>query len=129
MAHVEDQKMQVMLKALGYKVGTLDGVFGPKTAKAVEAFQADYGLGETGDPDQGTIDTLYDAFLNSAITLHNDLFQMMLYYAGYDPGTVDGVLGKKTEKAVYNFQEDQGLEAHGEWDEDTVNRLKELLYS
>lgn len=129
MAHVEEQKMQVMLKALGYKVGLLDGVFGPKCAKSLEDFQADYGLEVTGLPDDLTLDTLYDAFLNSAITVHNDVFQLLLYYAGYDPGSLDGVIGKKTETATCNFQEDQGLDVTGEWDENTVNRLKELLYA
>lgn len=129
MANVDDQKMQLMLKALGYKINLIDGVYGNKTADAVAAFQTDYDLDPTGEADQTTIDTLYDVFMNSTITLHNDVFQILLYYAGYDPGRIDGVLGEKTEAAVYNFQEDQGLNPTGEWDEDTVNLLKELLYA
>lgn len=39
--------------------------------------------------------------------------QIILTTLGYDPGTVDGVYGARTEAAVRQFQTDAGLEADG----------------
>ena len=40
--------VQQSLQALGYDVGTVDGVFGNGTDRAIRAFQADQGLPVTG---------------------------------------------------------------------------------
>lgn len=37
-------KAQQLLDLLGYPPGPIDGEFGPKTVKAVKAFQKDYGI-------------------------------------------------------------------------------------
>ena len=39
--------------------------------------------------------------------------QTALQNQGYDPGSVDGIYGEKTEKAVRQFQKDQGLAVDG----------------
>ena len=39
--------------------------------------------------------------------------QQALKDNGYDPGQIDGVFGKKTERAVKRFQKDSGLSADG----------------
>ena len=39
--------------------------------------------------------------------------QQALKDAGYEPGQIDGVFGKKTERAVKRFQKDCGLKADG----------------
>ncbi len=44
-------KYQKMLSVLGYYAGELDGLFGPKTKKAVTAFQKDHSLPVTGEID------------------------------------------------------------------------------
>jgi N-acetylmuramoyl-L-alanine amidase len=36
------RKLQQRLKALGYDVGSIDGVFGPSTDRCVKAFQGDH---------------------------------------------------------------------------------------
>lgn len=40
----EVKKMQEMLAKLGFEVGEIDGIFGPKTEAALKAFQEKYGL-------------------------------------------------------------------------------------
>lgn len=50
---------QEQLKALGHYTSTVDGAFGPGTAAAFRAFQAEAGLPETGLPDQITLWTLF----------------------------------------------------------------------
>jgi len=39
--------------------------------------------------------------------------QRALKESGYDPGQIDGVYGKKTERAVRRFQKANGLKADG----------------
>ncbi len=46
------------LKRQGYDVGDVDGVMGPKTKSAVEKFQSDKGLTQTGELDAETLRTL-----------------------------------------------------------------------
>ena len=53
---VADQ--QRALNTLGYPVGAPDGVKGPATTRALEAFQADFGFGINGKPGPGQIEQL-----------------------------------------------------------------------
>ncbi len=50
--------------------------------------------------------------------------QRALLRAGYDPGTIDGKLGKKTKSAVKSFQRKKGLTADGVIGERTWSALK-----
>lgn len=45
---------------------------------------------------------------------------------GYDIGTPDGVMGKKTRTAVSSFQQANGLPVTGEFTPDTIKKLREL---
>jgi peptidoglycan hydrolase-like protein with peptidoglycan-binding domain len=49
--------------------------------------------------------------------------QMRLIHKGYKPGPVDGLMGKKTRKAIANFQWDTGLPITGELDRKTLKAL------
>ncbi len=55
--------------------------------------------------------------------------QIALKNAGFDPGPIDGRMGKKTKSAVRNFQKSQGLTADGIVGNRTWERLKEFLNS
>lgn len=44
----EVENVQIMLKLLGYKVGVIDGLYGPATAAAIRLFQSDNSLRQTG---------------------------------------------------------------------------------
>ena len=56
----EVQQMQERLIELGYLTGKADGFFGPKTEKAVLAFQAANGLKADGYAGELTLDKLYN---------------------------------------------------------------------
>jgi hypothetical protein len=49
--------------------------------------------------------------------------QHKLSELGYDPGSIDGVSGKKTAAAIMQFQADQGLPATGQLDPQTSRKL------
>jgi peptidoglycan hydrolase-like protein with peptidoglycan-binding domain len=49
--------------------------------------------------------------------------QGVLQERGYDPGPLDGVLGKKTREALRRFQKDHHLAVTGEINADTKNTL------
>ena len=50
--------------------------------------------------------------------------QRALLRAGYDPGPIDGKLGKKTKSAIKSFQRKQGLTADGVIGEKTWSALR-----
>jgi hypothetical protein len=52
-------RVQSMLAELGHYTSTVDGAYGPGTAAAIRAFQAEQGLPESGLPDQRTLLVLF----------------------------------------------------------------------
>ena len=50
--------VQSKLKDMGYYSGTIDGVYGPQTARAIGTFQKDRNLPFTGNADSATLDEL-----------------------------------------------------------------------
>jgi len=50
--------------------------------------------------------------------------QVILDIYGYDPGTIDGVLGHRTREAIRRFQEDNGLEPTRFVDQNTWQKLR-----
>lgn len=52
------QQQQAQLKQQGMYQGKVDGIAGPKTREAIKAFQAKYGLRQTGNVDEATKATL-----------------------------------------------------------------------
>jgi hypothetical protein len=52
--------------------------------------------------------------------------QLYLTFGGFDPGPVDGVLGKRTRAALVEFQTEQGLPATGEVDDAVLEALVQL---
>lgn len=49
--------------------------------------------------------------------------QMGLYIKGYDPGSVDGIMGERTRVALRKFQSDHGLPVDGLMGTDTLSAL------
>jgi preprotein translocase subunit SecF len=54
--------------------------------------------------------------------------QVALRNAGYNPGRIDGRLGKQTKDAIRAFQKNNNLAVDGKVGKQTWNLLKEYLY-
>ena len=61
------KQIQALLIYLGYDPGQVDGILGPKTKGALSAFQPDYGLPATGQPDDTTGKMLVAAVAGTAV--------------------------------------------------------------
>jgi len=52
--------------------------------------------------------------------------QKQLKLAGYDPGPIDGIFGRRTKKAIRLFQKDNELEMTGNINKETLSLLKTI---
>lgn len=62
-----------------------------------------------------------------ALKITDKRVQKALYLAGYDPGVIDGRIGKKTKSAIKAFQRDHGLKVDGIAGKETKKYLRNYL--
>lgn len=123
--------LQQLLASAGLSPGTIDGIYGSKTALAVALFQARISLPETGSVDQATWNAL-SADPPEILLKRGDrgdqarALQLLLATAGYNPGPIDGIFGGLTEAAVTAFQSAHGLPATGRVDQATWDALSNI---
>lgn len=136
-------QLQHLLTALGFQVGPADGVFGPMTLAGVRQFQENQALTPDGvvGPNTRTAMKRVAAVLPAAPVLDGDgrilrpgargedvaQLQQVLRLAGHDPGSVDGVFGPLTQKAIESFQADVGITVDGKIGPVTRSKLSTVL--
>lgn len=84
--------IQLQLAYLGFYKGTIDGLTGPGSTRAITAFQKEFQLPTTGKLDQRTKDKLEIENINK--------FQRYLKRTGYMKDPETGKMGPKTRRAV-----------------------------
>ena len=125
------------LAAAGFAAGGDAEQFDLDTVKAVRAFQASRRIVEDGSVGRHTWNALIEAdnrlgdrmlYLRSPMTRGDDVtdLQQRLGSLGFDAGYVDGIFGPDTERAVRNFQANQGVTPDGVAGPDTVAALARL---
>ena len=101
-----------------------DGIFGPATRAALEAFQRLRGLRVDGVCGPQTWNTLVEAgfrlgnrflYRRAAMLRGDDVaeLQQRLCTLGFDTGRVDGIFGDATTRALAEFQRNAGLPVDG----------------
>lgn len=127
--------LQKALTKLGVYSGTIDGVFGESTAKAVRVFQANNGLHADGMVGPKTVAKINSKQSSYKLTLASTLvlgmegtevaaLQNKLKALGlYTGGDTDAVLGTNTINAVNAFQSNQGLAQTDDVTKSMYNRI------
>lgn len=111
--------LQEALKALGYDVGPIDGVFGAKTESAVKKFQQAKEIAVDGVVGRITwinideADQSRPALKIGSAGLPVRRLQSRMSAVGYNTGGVDGRFGAVTEAAVKKLQQDFRLNIDG----------------
>ena len=117
--------VQRELARKGYDPGTQDGVPGLMTRAAIMAFEWDYGLGLTGEPTETLLQQILiqqrTAGLAGAGAQQRSrqavqiirTIQQSLVVLGYLQGPVDGHLGDASQRAIREFEMDNGLVPSG----------------
>ena len=144
--------VQETLKDLNFYGGEVDGLFGPNTRLAIEAYQAKMGMQVTGTVDDSLLDQLgtgsvkpvvlpspaprekvqetKDDVAAKAVSFTRDeriaKVQAGLKEFGNDAIEVDGVMGARTEAAIREFQSLFGLTVTGAADQAVYAKMKEI---
>jgi N-acetylmuramoyl-L-alanine amidase len=131
--------LQRRLEAVGLPcVPDADGIFGPGTAAAVEAFQHRRGLRVDGSCGPQTWSALVEAgfrlgerflYLRRPMLRGDDVaeVQRRLSALGFDTGRVDGIFGQLTASALAEFQRNVGLPADGILGASTFRELRRVM--
>ena len=110
--------LQEALDVLGYDPGPIDGVLGPDTATAVEAFQADMGIEPSGYVNAETARAIAEASPETELLVVEAL-QTALAELGFYGGLIDGIYGPEFEASVIEYKTSVGLEATAEFTNET----------
>ncbi len=121
--------LQTRLTELKYYTGNLSGRFREGTRKAVEEFQADFDLDQTGVADLRTLSILFSLShrplrYGSGGDDVKDL-QRQLTELGYYKGKINGNYLETTKKAVEELQKKNNLEVNGIADADLQDMILE----
>jgi peptidoglycan hydrolase-like protein with peptidoglycan-binding domain len=145
-------QVQMAIEYKGYDTGTIDGIYGPYTERAVKAFQtasklevdgivgekttaalfAEWVTDSAGNPVPPWIETPLSAFrLGRTLKLKTPYMsgddvadvQDALALNNFSPGKSDGEFGPKTQSAVIGFQKKKDIKADGIVGSVTANML------
>lgn len=146
------EQVQGILKDLDFYAGTVDGISGPNTRKAIQAYQQKVGLDASGDIDALLLDQLGATPKTAAVPKPQARpeispavpvslktgsapegpdprivkIQAGLKAFGNDDMQLDGVVGARTKAAIKEFQSLFGLPQTGEPDEIVYVKMREI---
>ncbi len=131
------KNIQRHLAAAGFSPKHGNGVFDERTEGALKAFQRHSGLQATGRVDAQTWKALQKSFILSKKPASPaqargersgavKATEKLLRSAGYNPGKVDGLFDRRTEKAVRAFEKKHHLTRDGKLGAGELAKLKKV---
>lgn len=140
------ERVQSILRDLNFYTGKVDGLTGPNTRSAIEAYQRKVGLPATGVVDGALLEQLGASETTAAVvpqpapraqtsapmaaSQSRDArivkIQAGLKAFGNDDIQLDGVVGSRTKSAIREFQALFGLAETGEPDEAVYAKMREI---
>lgn len=125
--------VQTSLKTVGFYGGEIDGIYGPATVEAVQAFQRASNLPVTGYVDQATAAAL-ESLLTAAggeaaaqAVAATAALQTTLKLAGHWHGSIDGQWTQALTDALVAFQTALGVPATGIVDTATLEAIRQAI--
>lgn len=142
-------QVQRILQGLNFYSGTVDGLVGPATVKAIQAYQQKVGMTVSGEIDDDLLEQLGAQPTTAGITptpvprpaatreprvetevddqlALNMKIQAGLKAFGNEEMGIDGVIGTRTKAAIREFQTLFGLPQTGEPDDALYAKMKEI---
>ena len=137
------KEIQYWLKTLGYSPGPINGLLTEQTASAIEAYQKSSGVSIDGMPSATLLKNLRSPSTvarrsspqnggvpanGGRLTVQTEMLreiQRILTDLGYAPGAADGVMGKRTRLAIYEYQRGAGLRVDGVASPELLASLRE----
>jgi peptidoglycan hydrolase-like protein with peptidoglycan-binding domain len=136
-------QVQGVLKELGFYAGAVDGLSGPATSKAIEAYRAKVGLSVSTAIDEELLVQLGiepttagirptpapragEPAREADVSELTKKVQAGLKAFGNDGIEVDGILGARTKSAISEFQSIFGLPVTGEPDKAIYAKMREI---
>jgi peptidoglycan hydrolase-like protein with peptidoglycan-binding domain len=149
------KSVQATLKQLSFYAGEVDGLYGPNTRLAIEAYQSKMGMAVTGSVDDSLLDQLGTGSVTpvpspaprndatpreqveapaagqaaAPLPARDEVIakvQAGLREFGNEAIEVDGLMGAKTATAIREFQSLFGLAETGEADQAVYAKMKEI---
>ena len=128
--------VQIELAHINIYSDTIDGMKGPRTRDAIAAYERLHGLTVSGAASERLLEHIrFNRRIAEAIKMplppeNADprvlLVQNGLSELGYDPGPVDGHLGRQTRNAIRSFERDRRLPATGSITDRLVDELRKV---
>lgn len=122
--------VQQALHAAGFYDGPIDGIAGPVTTAAIEAYERAEGQAPTGTASLELLAALSSPEEGDAAPSRAEpdpqlmAVQVALSRAAYGPLPADGIFGPQTRDAIARFQSDHGLKVTGEYSESLIVDLR-----
>ena len=141
------KSVQQTLKQLKFYAGEVDGLYGPNTRQAIEAYQSKMDMAVTGTVDGNLLDQLGTGSIETVVLpspapreaamqpaaagspMREETVakvQAGLREFGNETIEIDGLMGTKTEAAIREFQSLFGLPETGEADQEVFAKMKEI---
>ena len=120
------RRIQEALASAGFDPGPADGEFGPRTRRAIQAWQQANGHAATGDPTRAQAETISSPTEGPPQAAAVREAQRLLAALGYKPGSADGLWGPRTASAYGAFLRDAGLPQGKVLGQETMRTMRKI---